>query len=128
MSLPLSLLSSFLVRRGGSVVSSLDDDVEEFVPVGWLETTETHSESTDLLDQSAFEVELLHFLFVLLAQLHLDEAPLHQVVEFIATELLTASFVDRFALLYDFSLFRIAVNHIGVEETTDFFVVIFYAL
>ena len=119
------LLAPF--NEGCSSEYSLDDDVEELVPVSWLETTETHGEAADLFDESAFEVELFHFLFVLLTQLNFNQALFNQVVEFVATQFLTASFVDIFAFLHDFSLFRIAVNHVGVEETTNFFVIVFKA-
>lgn len=55
-------------------VSSLNDDVEELVPVRRLEATQAHCEALDLLDDLVLHVDVsLQFLLVL-AERHLKDA------------------------------------------------------
>lgn len=74
---------------------SLDDDVEELVPVSWLEPGEHHCETLNLLDDAPLDVECLSPPFVWIwHQVYLQKALLHQIVEIIIiAKLLAAEFV-----------------------------------
>ena len=53
---------------------SLDDDVEELIPVGRLEATQAHGEALDLLDDLILHIDVLRLLFLVLAERHLKDA------------------------------------------------------
>lgn len=55
-------------------MSSLDDDVEELVPVGRLEATQAHSEALDLLDDLVLHVNIRLQLLLVFAEWHLKDA------------------------------------------------------
>lgn len=107
-------------------VSSLDDDVEELVPVSRLEATQAHSEALDLLDDLVLHVDIsLQFLLVL-AERHLKDAFFYQIIVVEGAVHLLATFLvvltQRHKLL---ALGRLLVEHVWIEERTYVFIVAF---
>lgn len=109
---------------------SLDDNIEELVPVGWFEARETHGESLDLLDDASFDIEGLAPPFVgVSCQLDLKQALLDQVVEIVVVSHLRApALVLPLQGLQLLALLSYRVEHVRVEEMANLFVVVLETL
>lgn len=109
---------------------SLDDDVEELVPIGWFEAREAHGESLDLLDDTSLDVEGLAPALVRVGrQLDLQQALLNQVVEIVVVSHLRApTLVLPLQGLQLLALLRHRIEHVRVEEMANLFVVVLKAL
>ena len=109
---------------------SLNDDVEELVPVGRLEPGEHHGETLNLLDDATLDVECLSPALVWIwDQVYLQEALLHQIVEIVViAELLAAELVLLLQALKLLARLRNRVKHVRVEEVANLFVIVLQGL
>ena len=105
--------------------SSFDDYIQELIPIGGFESTQTHCKSLDFFDQCVLNIQLLHLLLVLLCQFDFNEEFFDHVVELVASHLLLALLIYLFHFSNNFALFTIGVYHVGIEETTYLFIIIF---
>ena len=113
---------------GRKVCCSLDDYIEELVPISRLVPAQLHCKSLNLFNQQSFDLNLLCCLCFCHCQRHLNQALLHQIIQLVAAVLSAQSLVDQFQFLYLPALVSVYLIHLWVKETADLPVVVLQRL
>ena len=103
---------------------SLNYDIEEFVPVCWFETTQTHSQTLYLLDDFILHIVFNILILLWFGQWYLQQAFLYKIIVVeTAAHLLTSHLVVSSQLLKLTCLRALLIKHIWVEERADILVI-----
>lgn len=122
------VVSSGSDAKLGCLGRSLNDHVQELVPVSGLESADLHGEDLNVFHKCLLYVKFSHYLLLLVGNFHFDEQLLHQIIEIVHAVLLAAYLVHRPQV--DHALARVSrvVAHVRVEEGADVLVVILQTL
>jgi len=103
---------------------SLDDYIEELVPVCRLVPAQLHRKSLNLFYQQPLDLHLLRCLRFCYRQRYLNQALLHQIIQLVTPVLTAQALVYAFQFKYLPALFSLLLVHLWVEEAADLSVII----
>ena len=133
--MPLGLIhaSAFAVEWLSYVIAvtacSLDDDVEEAVPVRRLEPAKLHRQALNVLDHTLLDVARFLEGLLRFGQRHLEDTLLNQIIVIEVVPHARASSLVALAQVLELrALRRRLVEHVRVEERTYVLVVAFQTL
>lgn len=108
--------------------SSLDNNIEELIPIGGLEAAQLHGQALDFSDHLDLQVQVFVQLLVGRSERHFDDALLEQVVELITAVLAAQVRVQSPQFNHLFALISFSVVHVWVKYTADLLVVVLQRL